>query len=150
MQIGPHIEALQNDLAAVAAVGDSEASEIVQRISAALEASARLRLLEAVTEAAHELTSQLSSGHVEVRLAGSDPALVYVEDAPARGPSVGGEDAFSARITLRLPEVLKASVEFAASREGVSVNAWLVQAISRSIDPRPPRVGKRITGFARS
>lgn len=150
MQIGPHVDAVQNDLAAVAAVGDEQASETVRRIAAALESSVRLRLLEAVTEAAHELTSQLPSGHVDVRLAGADPLLVYVEDAPAAGPSVGGEDAFSARITLRLPEVLKASVEFAASRDGVSVNAWIVQVLSRSIDPRPQRSGKRITGFARS
>jgi HicB family len=150
MQIAPFIDALQHDLAAVAAVGDAEATETVQRISAALEASARLRLLEAVAEAAHELTSQLSGAHVDVRLAGADPSLVYVEDAPAPGPAPGGEDVFSARITLRLPDSLKASIEFAASREGVSVNTWLVQAISRSIDPRPHRVGKRLTGFARS
>lgn len=150
MQISIFVDALQNDLAAVAQVGDEEQSETVRRISGALEAAARLRLLEAVTEAAHELTSQLSGGHVEVRLAGSDPSLVYVEETPAPGPAVGGEEAFAARITLRLPEGLKAGVEFAASREGISVNSWIVQAISRSIDPRPPRVGKRLTGFARS
>jgi hypothetical protein len=150
MQIGPFIDALQQDLAAVAAVGDPQASDTVQRISAVLDSSIRLRLLEAVTAVAHELTSQLQSGHVEVRLAGQDPSLVYVEEVPAPGPSVGGEDAFTARITLRLPDALKASVEFAASRDGISVNAWIVQALSRSIDPRPPRGPKRLTGFARS
>jgi hypothetical protein len=150
MQIGPFIDALQQDLAAVAAVGDPQAAETVQRISAVLDSSLRLRPLEAVTAAANELTSQLPGGHVEVRLAGQDPSLAYVEEAPAPGPSVGGEDAFTARITLRLPDALKASVEFAASRDGVSVNAWIVQALSRSIDPRPHRGPKRITGFARS
>jgi hypothetical protein len=150
MQIGPFIDALQQDLAAVAAVGDPQAVETVQRISAVLDSSMRLRLLEAVAAAAHELTSQLQSGHVEVRLAGQDPSLVYVEDAQAPGPSVGGEEAFTARVTLRLPDALKASVEFAAVRDGVSVNAWIVQALSRSIDPRPHRGPKRLTGFARS
>ena len=150
MQMAPFIESVQHDLAAVAAVSDPQTAETVQRISAALESSFRLRLLEAVTAAAHELTSQLSGGHVEVRLAGQDPSLVFVEDAPAPGPSVGGEDAFTARITLRLPETLKASVEFAASRDGISVNAWIVQALARSIDPRPHRGPKRLTGFARS
>ena len=150
MQMAPFVESVQHDLAAVAAVSDPQTGETVQRISAALESSFRLRLLEAVTAAAHELTSQLSGGHVEVRLAGQDPALVFVEDAPTPGPSVGGEDAFTARITLRLPEALKASVEFAASRDGISVNAWIVQALSRSIDPRPHRGPKRLTGFARS
>jgi HicB family len=150
MQISVFIDALQNDLAAVASVGDPEQSETVHRISAALEASVRLRLLEAVTQAAQELSSQLADGHVEVRLAGADPSLVFVEETREPAPSVGGEEAFAARITLRLPEALKASVEFAASREGISVNSWIVQAIGRSIDPRPPRIGKRLTGFARS
>jgi hypothetical protein len=35
-------------------------------------------------------------------------------------------------------------------REGVSANAWIVQAPSRSIDPRPHRGPKRLPGFARS
>jgi hypothetical protein len=150
MQISVFIESLRHDLAAVAAVGDPQASETFQRIAGALESSLRLRLLEAVTAAAHELTSQLPNGRVEVRLAGADPSLVFVEDAPAPGPSVGGEEAFTARITLRLPDALKASVEVAASRDGLSVNAWIVQALSRSIDPRPQRGPKRLTGFARS
>ena len=150
MQMAPFVESVQQDLAAVAAVSDPQAAEFVQRISAALESSFRLRLLEAVTAVAHELTSQLPGGHVEVRLAGQDPSLVYVEETPAPGPSVGAEDAFSARITLRLPETLKASIEFAASRDGASVNAWIVQALARNIDPRPHRGPKRLTGFARS
>ncbi|MBA2475240.1 MAG: toxin-antitoxin system HicB family antitoxin [Actinobacteria bacterium] len=148
MQLSSHLDALQSDLGALAAVGDAQAAEVAQRISAALESSLRLRMLEAVTEAAHELSSQLPSGRVEVRLAGGDPSLVYVEEAAAPGPA-GGDEAYSARITLRLPEGLKATVEAVASRQGVSVNAWLVQVIGRSIDPRPPR-GRRITGFARS
>ena len=125
MQMAPFVESVQQDLAALAAVGDPQLGETVHRISAALESSFRLRLLEAVTAAAHELTSQIPTGHVEVRLAGQDPSLVFVEDAPAPGPQVGSEDAFSARITLRLPESLKASIEFAASRDGASVNAWI-------------------------
>ena len=148
MQITPYIDAVQRDLGAVAAAGDVETSTTVQRVGAALEASLRLRFLEAVTEAAHELTPQIPTGHVEVRLAGGDPSLVYVEEAAAPGPVVGDE-AFTARITLRLPEGLKSGIEAAAAREGMSVNSWIVQALSRSIDPRPPR-GRRLTGFARS
>ena len=149
MEIGPHVEALQNDLAAVAAVGDEAASETVHRIATALQASVRLRLLDVVTEVASELTAQLPSEHVEVRLAGGEPSLIYVGDEREPGWASPGDEPATARITLRLPEGLKASVEAAAQREGVSVNTWLVQAISRSIDPRPTR-GRRITGFARS
>jgi hypothetical protein len=149
MQISVHVEALQSDLAAVAAVGSLEQTETVQRISAALEASVRLRLLEAITDAAHELTPQVP-GHVEVRLVGGDPSLVYVEGEPEHGWQ-GGEDSLTARITLRLPGSLKAGVEAAASRDGISVNSWLVAAISRSLERRPSvRVGSRLTGYARS
>ena len=150
MQITVHVDALQNDLAAVAAVGGPDEKEAARRIAAALEPAFRLRLLDAVGDAAHELSAQLPSGRVEVRLAGAEPSLVFVEDAPEEPPTWGGEAGFSARITLRLPDGLKARLEAAASAAGVSVNTWLVQAISRELDTPPRRSSKRITGFARS
>ena len=146
MQLSHHLDAVRDDLAAVAALADPAHADLVARLAAALEASLRLRLLEAVTEAAHELTAQLP-GHVDVRLEGGDPSLVYVEAADSV-PAVAADDP-AARITLRLPEALKASVEAAAAREGLSVNSWLVQAIARSVESRPAR-GNRLTGFARS
>jgi uncharacterized protein (DUF1778 family) len=150
MRITPYIEAVRDDLLAVASLGQREGEEVIGRMAAALESSLRLRLLEAVTEAAQELSSHIRSGHIEVRLAGSDPTLAFVEEAAEPAAPVG--DDLSARITLRLPESLKTRVETAASNEGVSVNTWLVQAISRSIESRPPRgpAGRRLSGFARS
>jgi hypothetical protein len=151
MQLSPHIEALQNDLAAVAGMADEATRETVQRIVVALESSLRLRMLEAVTEAANEISSQLASGHVEIRLAGGDPQLVVAEQAEEPAPAVG-DDALTARITLRLPEGLKASAEAAAAREGMSVNSWLIQAIARMVDRRggPARSSRRISGWAKS
>ncbi len=61
-----------------------------------------------------------------------------------------GEDAFSARITLRLPDGLKAGIEAAAAREGVSANSWIVSALGRAVEPRRGRVGHRLTGFGQS
>lgn len=147
MQLTPHVQAVLEDLAAVAAVGDAEESELARRLAAALAGAFRLRLLDAVAEAAHELTATLPAGHVEVRLQDGDPVLAYVDDTAPAAP-VAVEDT-SARITLRLPEALKASVEAAAAREGLSVNAWLIQAIARSVETRPAR-GNRLQGFARS
>lgn len=108
-----------------------------------------LRLLDALTEASLELSAQLPSGSVEVRLIGQDPQLVYVEEerAPATPQP---DDAFTARITLRLPENLKEKVETAAAREGVSTNTWIVRAIARSTTPGGGRSDNRLTGFARS
>ena len=154
MQMAQFIESLQNDLDAIAAVGDEATAAAARRLSHALRSSAGLRLLEALGAAALELSAQLP-GHVEVRMAGQDPSLVYVEEPgeSAAAPGPPADDA-SARITLRLPEALKASVEAAAAGEGVSVNTWIVRALARGVSapspPRPPRVGSRLTGFAKS
>jgi uncharacterized protein (DUF1778 family) len=147
MQLSPHLEAVQSDLAAVAEAAGPEQADAVRRVGAALGSSLRLHLLEAVTQAAHEVSAQLPSGRIEVRLEAGDPVLSFLDEAPAP-PAFTAEDT-SARITLRLPEALKASVEAAASREGVSVNSWLVQALARAVESRPSR-GNRLTGFARS
>ena len=152
MRISVHVDALRNDLAAVAALGDEQANEVALRVAGALEASFRLRFLDAVSEVAHELSDQIGDGRVEVRLAAGEPSLVFVPDEePAAAAPAAGDDAFSARITLRLPESLKAAVDAAATHAGVSANTWLVQAIKRALDARPPRKpGTHFTGFARS
>jgi hypothetical protein len=150
MQMAPHIEALQSDLAEIAALGDEATAQAAQRLSLALRSSVGLRMLDALTEAALELSAQIPTGHVEVRLAGQDPTLVFVAEQEAEPPAA--DDDQSARITLRLPESLKARVDTAAAREGVSVNTWLVRALSRAVaSPRPSiRVGNRLTGYGRS
>jgi predicted HicB family RNase H-like nuclease len=150
MQVGPYVDALQNDLSAIAAVGGDEVAAAAERLAAAIRASAGLRLLDALSEAALEISAQLPSGHVEVRLAGQDPSLVYVEGAqPDAQPPTADE--LSARITLRLPEALKGALEAAAAREGVSVNTWIVRALGRAVSsPAPRRSRHRLTGFGQS
>jgi hypothetical protein len=64
-----------------------------------------------------------------------------------------------ARATLRLPERLKAQVEVAAAADRLSVNAWLVRAVTDvrgTADPRSTTNvtttsagGQRLTGWAR-
>jgi hypothetical protein len=152
MQLAPHIEALQRDLAAIAAVGDEATADAARRLAAALQASAGLRILDALTEAALELGEQLPSGHVEVRMAGQEPSFVYVEDEAVQAQPAAGEDALSVRITVRLPEGLKAAVDAAAAAEGVSINTWLVRAIGRVVAGFGPSRGprNRLRGYARS
>ena len=150
MNIAAFVEALQQDLAAVAAMGDESTAEAARRISAALEPSLRLRLMDVLGEAAVELTSQLPDGHVEVRLAGGDPELVFVEDRPTGPAPTAGDDSLSARVTLRLPEALKAVIDAAAQEAGVSANTWLLQQISRSTGSKRRGPGRRMTGFGQS
>jgi hypothetical protein len=152
MEMAPHIEALRNDLAEMAALGDEATTQAAQRLGVALRSSAGLRILDALTEAALELSGQLPSGHVEVRLSGQDPQLIYVEDQGA-APASDPDESVTARITLRLPESLKATIEIVAGREGLSLNTWLIRAIARAVSTqpsRPRRAGNRLSGYGRS
>ena len=143
------LEGIQEDLQGLAGLGDERSVEIARRLSEALSSNLRLKLFDLVSQLAVELSSKLPSGHVEVRLAGQEPELVFV-DAPGESAGTVGEE-LSARISLRLPESLKSTVEKAAEREGVSTNAWLVRAIARATESRPVHVsGKRLSGYAQS
>jgi HicB-like protein involved in pilus formation len=154
MQMSQFIESLQADLRELAQIGGEELVQATDRLGGAIKQSATLRLIDALTQAALDLSGQLPNGHVEIRLAGQDPQLLYVEEQQA-DPVGTGEDGMAARITLRLPESLKAAVETAAENEGVSVNTWLVRALQRAVaggggSGRAQRSDKRITGFAQS
>jgi HicB family len=102
--------------------------------------------------AALELSGQLESGRIQVRIAGGDPELVLVRDEETAPSSEPADEAFTARITLRLPESLKARLEAAAAREGVSVNTWLVHMLHHAAEPRGHSGGsrRRLTGYGRS
>jgi predicted HicB family RNase H-like nuclease len=150
MQVESYTNAVCEDLARVAAVGDESTARAAELLAVALEPSLARRLQEALAEAALELSAQLEGGSVEVRVAGGDLELVHVHDAePA--PAEGSDEVFSARITLRLPESLKSRLEATAATNGVSVNTWLVQALDRVLQPRRSTSGsRRLTGYGRS
>jgi hypothetical protein len=150
MQIEGYVQALREDLARVAALGDESTAHAAELLSVALESSLGRRLQEALGEAALELSSQLESGRIEVRIAGGDPELVLVKDEGAA--TEPADEAFTARITLRLPESLKARLEAAATRDGVSVNTWLVHMLHHASEPRGHSGGsrRRLTGYGRS
>jgi hypothetical protein len=149
MQLDSHIQAIQQELAATGALGDEAAAEAARRIGEALASTLHLHLLDLLGEAALEITGQIEPGRVEVRLAGRDPELVVIADeTPDTSQVALGEEA-SGRITLRLPESLKAGIEAAADREGISTNAWLVRTIARTLEQRPARKSRnRMQGYA--
>jgi predicted HicB family RNase H-like nuclease len=151
MQIEGHVEAVREDLARIAAVGDESTARAADLLAVALEPALVRRFQEALAEAAGELSAQLDRGRVEVRIVGGDPELVYVPD-PESEPVESETAAFDARITLRLPEDLKTLLEAAAASGGVSVNTWLVQTLNRLLAPRPSggQGRHRLTGYGRS
>jgi hypothetical protein len=179
MDLMPYVENLRRELAVAAEAGGPDARALAERLTGALESAARLTLLEALSAAADEITRDLAPGSVEVRLRGGDPAFVVTppQPGPSSGSAAGGgaetareamlppavspsaEEGGTARMTLRLPEHLKVRVEEAAGRQGISVNAWLVRAISAAFEPgagsgpadRPqqPQSGRSYTGWVR-
>jgi predicted HicB family RNase H-like nuclease len=163
MDLSPYIESLQRDLTASAAPGGREVAHAAELLTGSIEASARLCLLEALSEAAAEITTKLGTATVDVRLRGREADLTVTEiarviDEPAPAPLVDTSSGDLSRVTLRLSEGLKVQAEQAAAAEGISVNAWLVRAVaaavsgaSRSQPPSTPaRSGRRVTGFAQA
>jgi predicted HicB family RNase H-like nuclease len=151
MQIDGLIQALREDLLRVAALGDENTSRAADLLSVAIESSLGRRIQDALAEAALELNEQLDSSHVELRVAGHDLQLVLVREDGTTPEQA--DEAFSARITLRLPESLKQRIESAATREGASVNTWLVQALQRAVESRRPSSSgsrNRLTGYGRN
>src|SRR5690349_5836550 len=147
MDLTPYLETLRADLAAAAAPGGPETTRAAELLGHSLESSARLALLEALSDAAAEITTRLSDATVEVRLRGRDADLVVnqvapmppsppLPPAPPAPPEAGGD---LTRLTLRMPEALKTQVEQIAAAEGISVNAWLVRAVTAAAGtPFPP------------
>jgi hypothetical protein len=145
MDLMPYVARLQRDLAVAAAAGGDDARELAERLAAPLEASTRLVLLDALSAAAGEITSELAPGSVDLRLRGGDPEFVVTQpartsDAAAAPsdvtmtPSMDIDDGGTARLSLRLPEQLKPRVDAAAAQAGLSVNAWLVRLVAGAVE----------------
>jgi len=148
MELSPYLDTLRRELAAAAAPGGSEVARAAELLSGSLETSTRLLLLEALSDAAAEITSRLGDASVDVRLRGREAQFVVTRNEPAPAPAAAAGAAAEgdlARITLRLPESLKEAVERAAAAEGISVNTWLVRTIAAMVasptgfaPPMPP------------
>ena len=152
MDLTRYLETLRADLTAAAAPGGPETTRAAELLGHALTASARLALLEALSDAAAEITTRLPDAGVEVRLRGREADLVvtHTSPEPPAAPGPPAPDGDLTRLTLRMPESLKAHVEQAAAAEGVSVNSWLVRAVTAAVHrpglrPTPPGRG-RVTG----
>ena len=142
MDITQFVEALRRDLSQAAEAGTDEVRSAAERLSLALDPAVRLTLMDALSQAASEITNELHGTSVEVRLKGREPIFVVLgagadamPPAPPHPPtppdaeeSFDGEDESVARITLRLPESLKTKAEELAARRGQSLNTWLVNA----------------------
>jgi hypothetical protein len=138
MDITPYVEHLRRDLLAAADAGGDDLRQAAERLAYALDPSARLALMEAISQAAAEITAELPAGGVDVRLNGRELDFVVevaqpqpVAPPPPPPPPPGDEtdEGGLARVTLRIPESLKARAEEKAAAVGQSLNTWLVNLV---------------------
>ncbi|MFE2043851.1 hypothetical protein ACFXAZ_23575 [Streptomyces sp. NPDC059477] len=170
MDLTPYVDNLRRELAVAAEAGGEDARELAERLTAPLESATRLTLLNVLSAAMDEITRELAPGSVDLRLRGLDPDFVVTPPPsdggapempalpvePLKAPA-DGDDGGTARVNLRLPAHLKARAEEVAAREGLSVNAWLVRAVSAAVDggtrprttERTRTVGQSFTGWVR-
>lgn len=147
MDLSPYVDSVRHQLTVAAAAGGEEARELADRLTAPLEVALRLALLEALSAAASEITLELAPTSVEVRLRGRDPEFVTAGPSPERAqdpaperipqPAASapdGDEGGTTRTTLRLPDHLKQRMEESAGRQGLSVNSWLIRAVSDALE----------------
>jgi hypothetical protein len=150
MKMSLVVDGLRSDVVAVGELGDDTVAEVAERIADVLGRSVPGRVLDLLSDAAAELTASLPEGGIDIRVAGDDVEMTYVEDVPGPVSSGGDGDDLSARITLRLGEGLKSRLEQGAAADGVSVNTFIVRTLEHSTSSnrgRSPRAGNRLRGY---
>ncbi|MGC0422083.1 hypothetical protein [Embleya sp. AB8] len=170
MELREHVEALREELITASAAGDAETRAVAERLVAPLESAVRLTLLKVLSAAADEITRDLAPGSVDLRLRGMDPSFVVTpppsEDNSAgdtadetgdaasdwsTGALGGATSGATARINFRPPQAMKEEIEEAASRQGISVNAWMVRAAAAALtnSRRTSRGKQQFNGWVR-
>lgn len=167
MDLTPFVDSVRRELAVVADP-EGEHQAVAERMASALAPAIRLMVLNALSEAAEDISVELAPGSVEVRLRGGEPSFAVeappsqlaAEPEPVGATSMplDADDGPMTRINLRLSERLKGRIEAAAEAEGRSVNSWLVRAAASVLESRQggstiqsvATAGKqRLTGWAR-
>lgn len=145
MDLTAYVTQLREDLSTAASAGDDETRKTAAALSTAIEPAARLMIMNALSDLAAEVTTQLDGQVVELRLDGREVRVVVSGSAagshdtappPPPPPADSGD---ISRITLRLLDEIKAQAEQAASAQGVSLNTWVAQAVQGALRGGHPR-----------
>lgn len=166
MDLTPYVETMRSHLLTAAAMGDEHTRETARRLADALEPGARLALTNALSAFAAEVTAAWGAGSVELRMRGGEPEVVVTaETVTEPSPDEGymnieaDSEAGAARVSLRMPEAVKAAAETRANEAALSLNAWLTRTIAGALSrvppapaapPGPPPTGRRLSGYHRS
>ena len=161
MDLYPYVQTVRDGVSSAAALADDHTREVAERLGGSIESSTRLALIAALSDATSSISAELAPSSVEVRIVGADPELVVSVPhgnseptvlEPPTDPEPSDEDILTdvddepvARISLRLPQSVKAKVDEVAAADGISTNAWLTRAVMDALAPsgrpewpRPP------------
>lgn len=115
-------------------VADPDIAAAGTQLMAALKPAITQTMMDVVSMAVSEISSQLDGQTIDIKLVDGDPELVVNEDAaradtppPLRSPGVAEDEA---RITVRLPGYLKDLISTEAESAGDSINSYVVEVLS--------------------
>lgn len=161
MDLQPYLTAFSEDLARATALADDHTREVAGRVATAIEPALRLALVQALSDAAASITSELDGAVVTIAMEGRDPVIavhggqVGAAEPPTPAAPAEEDDTDTARVTVRLPASLKGQAEGRAAQADQSLNTWIVQAVRRALAPAPPSAplapgarSRRVTGWA--
>jgi hypothetical protein len=154
MQLNSYLSAVAYDLDRATQLADDATRDVARRLVTVLEPGLRMAMVQLLSDAAAQLTSELSGPVVTIRMDGREPVWHVVftdsQDAGNAAADAAGDDEGTARVTVRLPEAVKRRAENLAQASGQSLNTWIIHALRRATttDATPTRSSRRITGWA--
>jgi hypothetical protein len=153
MDLFPYIASVRAGVESASALADDHTRQVAERLGTAIESSTRLALIQALSDAAAGLSAELAPSSVELRMVGQDPEFAVTvhrsdaeptlllpdaEPTKTREPDEPDGDSESdepvARVTLRLPQSVKAKVDERATTSGISTNAWLMRVVMDALE----------------
>jgi hypothetical protein len=165
MNLSSYVTQVRDGVTQAAALADDHTRQVAERLGGAVDASTRLALIQALSDAAGTISAELAPSSVELRMVGQDPEFVvsvHTDESEPTGlypesgsetsdmsigePAADPDEEPVARISLRLPQSVKVRVDEMAAADGISTNAWLTRAVLDALGereghspwPRPP------------
>jgi len=135
MQLSLAITNLESAVETQLRVAGPEIAEAGTQLMAALKPAITQTMMEVVGMAVAEISSQLDTQAIDIKLVDGDPELAVRDDPtamppPPPTPPEGAEDADEARITVRLPGYLKDLIASEAEVSGDSINSYVVDVLN--------------------
>ena len=155
MDLADYVTQVRDGVTQAATLADEHTRQVAERLGGVLDASTRLALIQALSDAAGTISAELAPSSVELRMVGQNPEFVVsvhnteseptflrpesqstTQDQFGAATTEESEDEPVARISLRLPQSVKVRVDEMAAADGISTNAWLTRAVLDALSER--------------